>query len=132
MHEIGYHGYTSYELCHQLPVVNGETVGIEFAHQERTTCSGIHARDHKAEYAQKPGKPASPQLVRRGLKDARLDEVHQTAQMLNMIQPSILATTGLALLLIGTPESGGGGESARQEFAGARFLHPRSTREPRG
>lgn len=32
MHRIGYNGYTSYELCHQLPVVNGETVGIEFAH----------------------------------------------------------------------------------------------------
>jgi hypothetical protein len=23
----------SYELCHQLPVVDGQTVGIEFAHQ---------------------------------------------------------------------------------------------------
>jgi sugar phosphate isomerase/epimerase len=31
MHEIGYTGYLSYELCHQLPVVNGQTVGIEFA-----------------------------------------------------------------------------------------------------
>jgi sugar phosphate isomerase/epimerase len=28
---IGYDGYISYELCHQLPVVNGQTVGIEFA-----------------------------------------------------------------------------------------------------
>lgn len=33
MREIGYEGYISYELCHQLPVVNGETVGIEFAHK---------------------------------------------------------------------------------------------------
>jgi sugar phosphate isomerase/epimerase len=33
MREIGYQGYTSYELCHQLPVVNGETVGVEFAHR---------------------------------------------------------------------------------------------------
>ncbi len=33
MREIGYDGYTSYELCHQLPVVNGETVGIDFAHK---------------------------------------------------------------------------------------------------
>jgi sugar phosphate isomerase/epimerase len=33
MREIGYDGYTSYELCHQLPVVNGQTVGIEFAHK---------------------------------------------------------------------------------------------------
>ncbi len=31
MRNIGYDGYISYELCHQLPVVNGETVGIEFA-----------------------------------------------------------------------------------------------------
>lgn len=33
MRSIGYTGYTSYELCHQLPVANGETVGIEFAHK---------------------------------------------------------------------------------------------------
>lgn len=31
MQEIGYQGYTSYELCHELPVENGRTVGIEFA-----------------------------------------------------------------------------------------------------
>jgi sugar phosphate isomerase/epimerase len=31
MHEIGYSGYMSYELCHSLPVVNDQTVGIEFA-----------------------------------------------------------------------------------------------------
>jgi sugar phosphate isomerase/epimerase len=31
MHEIGYQGYMSYELCHPLPVVDGQTVGIEFA-----------------------------------------------------------------------------------------------------
>lgn len=31
MHEIGYSGYLSYELCHSLPVVNGQTVGIEYA-----------------------------------------------------------------------------------------------------
>jgi sugar phosphate isomerase/epimerase len=31
MREIGYQGYLSYELCHQLPVENGRTVGIEFA-----------------------------------------------------------------------------------------------------
>ena len=33
MRGIGYQGYISYELCHQLPVVNGQTVGIEFADQ---------------------------------------------------------------------------------------------------
>jgi sugar phosphate isomerase/epimerase len=31
MHNIGYSGYMSYELCHPLPVVNGQTVGVEFA-----------------------------------------------------------------------------------------------------
>jgi hypothetical protein len=29
--EIGYRGYLGYELCHPLPVVNGKTVGIEYA-----------------------------------------------------------------------------------------------------
>jgi len=33
MSEIGYDGYLGYELCHQLPVVDGQTVGIEFADQ---------------------------------------------------------------------------------------------------
>ena len=31
MQDIGYEGYTGYELCHPLPPVNGEPVGIEFA-----------------------------------------------------------------------------------------------------
>jgi sugar phosphate isomerase/epimerase len=31
MRGIGYQGYISYELCHQLPVQNNRTVGIEFA-----------------------------------------------------------------------------------------------------
>lgn len=33
MRKINYKGYFSYELCHELPVVNGKTVGIEFAHK---------------------------------------------------------------------------------------------------
>ena len=33
MKEIGYQGYIGYELCHPLPVVNGQTVGVEFADQ---------------------------------------------------------------------------------------------------
>jgi sugar phosphate isomerase/epimerase len=33
MAEIGYDGYMSYELCHQLPVVNGQTVDISYAHE---------------------------------------------------------------------------------------------------
>jgi sugar phosphate isomerase/epimerase len=31
MQDIGYEGYTGYELCHPLPPVNGEPVGIDFA-----------------------------------------------------------------------------------------------------
>jgi sugar phosphate isomerase/epimerase len=31
MIEIGYEGYFGYELCHQLPVVNGQTVDIRYA-----------------------------------------------------------------------------------------------------
>jgi len=31
MKAIGYEGYLSYELCHPLPVVEGQTVGIEYA-----------------------------------------------------------------------------------------------------
>jgi predicted O-methyltransferase YrrM len=34
MRGIGYQGYVSYELCHELPAVNGRTVGIEFAHEQ--------------------------------------------------------------------------------------------------
>jgi sugar phosphate isomerase/epimerase len=32
MKNIGYDGYMSYELCHPLPVIDGETVGIGYAH----------------------------------------------------------------------------------------------------
>ena len=30
MLEIGYHGYIGYELCHPLPAVNGQLVGLDF------------------------------------------------------------------------------------------------------
>ena len=33
MKEIGYKGYMSYELCHPLPEVDGQTVGVEYADQ---------------------------------------------------------------------------------------------------
>jgi len=33
MGEIGYEGYMSYELCHPLPVKNGQTVDIAYAHE---------------------------------------------------------------------------------------------------
>jgi sugar phosphate isomerase/epimerase len=32
MRDIGYKGYFGYELCHQLPTPDGQTVGIEYAH----------------------------------------------------------------------------------------------------
>ena len=39
MREIGYQGYIGYELCHPLPVVNGQTVGIEYAEKNaRLAC----------------------------------------------------------------------------------------------
>lgn len=31
MKQAGYNGYLGYELCHPLPVVDGQTVGLEFA-----------------------------------------------------------------------------------------------------
>ncbi len=33
MRDIGYRGYMSFELCHPLPVVNGQTIDIAYAHQ---------------------------------------------------------------------------------------------------
>jgi|WetSurMetagenome_2_1015567.scaffolds.fasta_scaffold44456_2 sugar phosphate isomerase/epimerase len=39
MKEIGYTGYISYELCHELPKANGQTVGVEFAHQQAQLAS---------------------------------------------------------------------------------------------
>jgi sugar phosphate isomerase/epimerase len=37
MKDISYSGYFSYELCHPLPIVNGQTVGIDFVDQ----CAGL-------------------------------------------------------------------------------------------
>jgi sugar phosphate isomerase/epimerase len=34
MTEIGYRGYIGYELCHQLPVVDGQTVGLAYADEQ--------------------------------------------------------------------------------------------------
>jgi sugar phosphate isomerase/epimerase len=62
MHEIGYNGYTSYELCHQLPVVNGETVGIEFAHKNAQLAAEFMREIIKAEYSKKPAPRASEEL----------------------------------------------------------------------
>jgi sugar phosphate isomerase/epimerase len=58
MREIGYHGSITYELCHQLPVVNGETVGIEFAHKNAKLAAEFMREIVKAEFGPKP--PAAP------------------------------------------------------------------------
>lgn len=63
MREIGYHGYTSYELCHQLPVVNGETVGIEFAHKNAQLAAEFMREIIRAEYAKNPASLAKGELV---------------------------------------------------------------------
>ena len=63
MHEIGYGGYISYELCHQLPLVNGESVGIEFAHQNAQLAAEFMREIVRTEYGRKPANPASRKLV---------------------------------------------------------------------
>jgi len=40
-----------YELCHQLPVVNGETVGIEFAHKNARLAAEFMREIIKPEYS---------------------------------------------------------------------------------
>jgi len=62
MREIGYHGYISYELCHQLPVVNGETVGIEFAHKNAQLAVEFMREMIGTEYSRKPTRQAAPEL----------------------------------------------------------------------
>jgi hypothetical protein len=62
MCEIGYQGYTSYELCHQLPVVSGETVGIEFAHKNAQLAAEFMREIIKTEYAKNPARHASEAL----------------------------------------------------------------------
>ena len=56
MREIGYNGYISYELCHQLPVVNGETVGIEFAHKNAQLAAEFMREIVKKECCPKPAR----------------------------------------------------------------------------
>ncbi len=63
MHEIDYNGYISYELCHPLPVVNGETVGIEFAHHNAQLAAEFMRGFIKAEYSRKTAKPSSPERI---------------------------------------------------------------------
>ena len=62
MREIGYGGYISYELCHQLPVINGETVGIEFAHKNVQLAAEFMREIIKTEYSKKPAPQAAQRL----------------------------------------------------------------------
>ncbi|MBI3974553.1 MAG: aldo/keto reductase [Chloroflexi bacterium] len=44
LREIGYDGYLGYELCHPLPVVDGQTVGRDFADKNaRLACEYLRA-----------------------------------------------------------------------------------------
>jgi sugar phosphate isomerase/epimerase len=62
MREIGYEGYTSYELCHQLPVIDGETVGIEFAHKNAQLAAEFMREIIRTEYAAGPGHESVDEL----------------------------------------------------------------------
>jgi sugar phosphate isomerase/epimerase len=47
MRAVGYQGYIGYELCHPLPVVNGQTVGIEYAEENaRLACEYMRGLIH--------------------------------------------------------------------------------------
>src|SRR5438128_8158929 len=62
MRDIGYEGYISYELCHQLPVVNGETVGIEFAHKNARLAAEFMREIIRAEYSKKAVHRPAPEI----------------------------------------------------------------------
>jgi len=62
MSEIGYSGYISYELCHQLPIVNGETVGIEFAHKNAQLAAEFMREIVRTEYVSEAAQPARQEL----------------------------------------------------------------------
>ncbi len=63
MRAIGYTGYTSYELCHQLPVVEGETVGIEFAHHNAKLAAEFMREIIAEEYAQPADASSKEQIA---------------------------------------------------------------------
>lgn len=46
--DIGYQGYAGFELCHPLPVVNGQTVGLEFV-DKNVTLAAEYLRGIQAE-----------------------------------------------------------------------------------
>jgi sugar phosphate isomerase/epimerase len=63
MRDIGYQGYLSYELCHPLPVVDGQTVDIGYANQN-VQLAAEFMRD-LIESESVPASARSPQPVAR-------------------------------------------------------------------
>jgi sugar phosphate isomerase/epimerase len=63
MRAIGYQGYMSYELCHPLPVVDGQTVDINYAHQNAQLAAEFMRELIESEPTTESNK--SPQLVGR-------------------------------------------------------------------
>ncbi len=63
MREICYDGYISYELCHQLPVVNGETVGIDFADKNAQLAAEFMREIIRSESLAKPSRNVREELV---------------------------------------------------------------------
>src|SRR5215468_9007065 len=57
MRGIGYQGYLSYELCHQLPLVDGQTVGIEFAHKNAELAAEFMREIYKSSGEEEKGEP---------------------------------------------------------------------------
>jgi len=51
MKEIGYSGYIGYELCHPLPKVKGETVGVEYAEKNAQMAAEFMRDLIQSEYA---------------------------------------------------------------------------------
>jgi sugar phosphate isomerase/epimerase len=63
MHAIGYQGYLGYELCHPLPVVDGQTVDIGYAHQNAQLAAEFMRDLIESESGQASGK--SPAMAAR-------------------------------------------------------------------
>ena len=71
MNEIGYDGYIGYELCHQLPVVDGQTVGIEYADENARLAAEFMRELIDAEAASTVGAVSTgPCSVRNHLREA--------------------------------------------------------------
>lgn len=63
MRNINYNGYISYELCHQLPVVNGDTVGIEFANKNAQLAAEFMREIIRSEFAKSAAAASKPELA---------------------------------------------------------------------